>query len=57
LVTGERSTDPSKADIQSLAATLPDARILVLEGQQHVADVLDPKGFAAQVVPFMMGYD
>jgi hypothetical protein len=56
-VTGERSADPSKADIQSLAATLPDARILVLEGQQHVADVLDPKGFAAQVVPFMMGYD
>jgi pimeloyl-ACP methyl ester carboxylesterase len=57
LVTGEKSADPSKADIQGVAATLPDARILVLEGQQHVADVLDPQAFAAQIVPFLMSDD
>jgi pimeloyl-ACP methyl ester carboxylesterase len=57
LVTGENSADASRADIDSVAATLPDARILVLEDQQHVADVLDPESFAAQVVPFMMSCD
>jgi pimeloyl-ACP methyl ester carboxylesterase len=57
LVTGEKSADPSKADTQGVAATLPDARILVLEGQRHVADVLDPQAFAAQIVPFLMSDD
>jgi pimeloyl-ACP methyl ester carboxylesterase len=57
LVTGERSADPSKAHIQSVAATLPDPRVLVLEGQEHVADVLHPEGFAAQVLPFMTSDD
>ena len=47
LVTGESSADASKASIESVAAALPNARILTLEGQEHVADVLDPERFAA----------
>jgi pimeloyl-ACP methyl ester carboxylesterase len=42
LLTGENSSDPSKADIETVAAALPDARIEVLEGQEHVADILVP---------------
>jgi pimeloyl-ACP methyl ester carboxylesterase len=57
LVTGEKSADASKGDIESVATALPNARILVLEGQEHVADVLDPEAFAARVVPFMLGDD
>lgn len=57
LVTGETSADASKASIETVAATLPDARILRLEGQEHVADVLDPKRFAAHVVPFLTSDD
>ena len=55
LVTGEHSSDPTKPDVQAVAAALPSARVLVLEGQEHVADVLDPEGFAARVAPFLQG--
>lgn len=57
LVTGEKSSDVSKADIESVAGALPNARILVLEGQEHAADVLDPELFAARVVPFILNQD
>ena len=53
LVTGDKSADASKADIDTVAASLRDARILVLEDQEHVADVLDPALFAARVLPFL----
>ncbi len=53
LLTGETSSDPSKADIEAVAAALPDARIVVLEGQEHVADVLVPKIFAEHVLAFL----
>ena len=53
LLTGEHSSDPSKADIQAVAAALPDARIVVIEGQEHVADVLVPEVFAEQVLAFL----
>ena len=46
LVTGDKSADASKADIDTVAASLRDARFLVLEDQEHVADVLDPALFA-----------
>jgi hypothetical protein len=29
---------------------------VVLEGQQHVADILDPEGFAGHLVPFLRGW-
>ncbi|HWC11747.1 MAG TPA: alpha/beta hydrolase [Acidimicrobiales bacterium] len=54
LVTGERSADASTADIDSVAAALPDARILLLEGQEHVADVLEPELFTERVLPFLL---
>lgn len=57
LVTGENSADASKADIERVAAVLPYARILVLDGQEHVADVLDPEAFVARVVQFLLDAD
>jgi len=53
LLTGENSSDPSKADIETVAAALPDARIVVLEGQEHVADILAPKTFSEYVMAFL----
>ena len=53
LLTGENSSDPSKADIETVAAALPDARIEVLEDQEHVADILVPKTFSEYVMAFL----
>ncbi len=53
LLTGESSSDPSKADIETVADALPDARIVVLEGQEHVADILVPKTFSEYVMAFL----
>jgi pimeloyl-ACP methyl ester carboxylesterase len=53
LLTGELSPDPAKAAIDSIAAALPDARIVVIEGQQHIADVLVSEVFAGQVMAFL----
>ncbi len=52
LVAGENSSDANKAHIETVAAVLPNARIAVLKGQEHVADIVDPELFAAHVVPF-----
>jgi pimeloyl-ACP methyl ester carboxylesterase len=53
LLTGSDSHDPSKAAIETVAAALPDARIVVLQGQEHVADVLVPEVFAQQLLVFL----
>jgi hypothetical protein len=37
-----------------VAAALPDARIVILEGQEHVADVLVPAVFAEQLMAFLL---
>ena len=55
LLTGALSSDPAKAAIHSVAAALPDARIVVIEGQQHVADVLVPDVFAEHLMAFLHG--
>jgi pimeloyl-ACP methyl ester carboxylesterase len=55
LLTGSVSRDPFAADIGMVAAALPDARVVVLEGQQHVADILEPEGFAGHLVGFLRG--
>jgi pimeloyl-ACP methyl ester carboxylesterase len=55
LLTGSDSRDPFAADVAAVAAALPDARVVVLEGQRHVADVLDPEGFARHLVGFLGG--
>ena len=53
LVTGGHSADPSTAAIEAVAAALPDAHIVVLEGQEHVAGVLVPEVFAGHVLGFL----
>jgi pimeloyl-ACP methyl ester carboxylesterase len=53
LLVGEQSSDPAKAQVEAVAAVLPDARIEVLEGQEHVADILIPKTFAEYVMAFL----
>lgn len=55
LLTGEKSTDPAKAAVGAVAAALPDVRLLVLAGQQHVADILDPETFATYLLDFLHG--
>jgi pimeloyl-ACP methyl ester carboxylesterase len=55
LLTGSDSRDPFAADTRAVAAALPDARVVVLEGQQHVGDILDPEGFAGHLVGFLQG--
>ena len=55
LLTGEQSTDPSKAQVAAVAAALPDAQRLVLARQQHIADILDPETFAKHLLGFLHG--
>ena len=55
LLTGEKSTDPAKDAVDAVAAALPDVRLLVLAGQQHVADILDPETFATYLLDFLHG--
>jgi pimeloyl-ACP methyl ester carboxylesterase len=53
LLTGDKSSDPGNTDIDAVAATLPDARIVILEGHEHVADVLAPEYFADRLVALL----
>jgi pimeloyl-ACP methyl ester carboxylesterase len=53
LLTGSESSDLSTADIAAMARALPDARVQVIEGQHHVADVMAPGDFARRVVRFL----
>ena len=53
LLIGGDSPDFIKADSETVAAALPDARIQVIEGQQHIALDLVPGVFADYVVAFL----
>jgi pimeloyl-ACP methyl ester carboxylesterase len=53
LLTGSDSDDPFAADLGSVAAALPDARVGVLDGQRHVADILAPELFARRLLAFL----
>jgi pimeloyl-ACP methyl ester carboxylesterase len=53
LVTGEHSPEFLKADVEAVASAFPDAHIAVLEGQQHVGDVLAPDRFAELLTTFL----
>jgi pimeloyl-ACP methyl ester carboxylesterase len=55
LLTGSDSRDPFAPDVETVAAALPDARIVVLEGQQHVADILVPELVAGHLAAFLRG--
>lgn len=53
MLVGGDSPDSITADYETVAAALPDARIVVLEGQQHIAIDLVPELFATHVVAFL----
>lgn len=53
LVVGGDSPESIRAENEALAEAMPDARIAVLEGQQHIADALDPQLFARQLLAFL----
>ena len=53
LLIGSESRDPSAAAAGTVAAALPDARVVVLEGQQHLADVLAPELVAGHLLGFL----
>ncbi len=53
ILTGADSPDEVRDDPETVAAALPEAHLLVIEGQQHLADVLAPALFAEHVVAFL----
>jgi pimeloyl-ACP methyl ester carboxylesterase len=53
LVVGTDTSEELRDDPETVAATLPDARISYLEGQQHIADVLAPELFAERMLEFL----
>jgi pimeloyl-ACP methyl ester carboxylesterase len=53
LIAGGDSPAYFRRDIDAVAGALADARIAVIDGQQHVADVLDPQTFAEHVLGFL----
>jgi len=55
LLTGGDSPDFLRNGIEAVAAARPDARVAVIEGQQHLADVLVPEVFAEHVFAFLQG--
>lgn len=55
LLTGGDSPASLSADLETLAAALPDARTVVIKGQGHGADVLIPAVFAEHLMGFLRG--
>ena len=53
LLTGSNSRDPFAAGVGAVAAALPDACVVVLEGQQHVGDILAPEVVAGHLSAFL----
>lgn len=53
LLTGALSSDPAQPHAETVAETLPNARVEVIPGQQHVADILQPADFAARLLHFL----
>ena len=51
--TGENSRDPSHAEIEAVRAALPDARLVAIAGQEHVADVMVPDVFSRHLLTFL----
>jgi pimeloyl-ACP methyl ester carboxylesterase len=53
LLVGSDSPDQIKANPETVAAALPDARIHVLNGQAHIAHLIDPRSLAEAVLSFL----
>jgi pimeloyl-ACP methyl ester carboxylesterase len=54
LLVGEQSLDPAKPAVDTGASTLPDARIELLAGQEHVADAFAPDLVAERLLVILM---
>jgi pimeloyl-ACP methyl ester carboxylesterase len=55
LIVGAESHDPAKPYVGTLAASLPDARVLAIEGQGHLADAFAPETMARHLLGFLTG--
>ncbi len=55
LIRGGDSPEFLQDAIRTVAGSVPDCRVVTLEGQQHVADQTDPEGFATVVREFLRG--
>ena len=53
MLVGAESPDELQGDYETVAAALPDARVGILEGQQHIAIDLVPEVFAQRVMDFL----
>jgi pimeloyl-ACP methyl ester carboxylesterase len=53
LLVGGDSPDFLRADYEVVAAALPDAQVVILDGQQHIAIDLIPEAFAGHVLGFL----
>lgn len=53
LLTGEKSSEPSRADVGTVARAIPNGRVLEIPGQEHVADILAPEEFAPLLLAFL----
>ena len=53
LIVGADSPPALKCDYETVAEALPDPRVVVLEGQQHIAMDLVPEVFTSQVLRFL----
>lgn len=54
MLVGGDSPAAMQGDHETVAAVLPDARVSILEGQQHIAIDRVPKVFAQRVVEFLL---
>jgi pimeloyl-ACP methyl ester carboxylesterase len=52
LLVGEK-TPPGLWQVETVAAAMPDARVVTLPGQGHAADVLDPGRVASAMIAFL----
>ncbi len=57
LLLGGESSDAEKAATEALDRILPDSRIALLPGQEHVAMYTAPRLFAREVLAFLLGPD
>jgi pimeloyl-ACP methyl ester carboxylesterase len=55
MLLGGDSLDWIKADTETVLAALPDARVALLEGQEHLADVAAPELVAGHLRAFLRG--
>jgi pimeloyl-ACP methyl ester carboxylesterase len=55
LLVGGDSPEFLRADYETVAAALPDAQVIILDGQQHIAIDLIPEAFASHVLGFLGG--